>query len=89
MKRLLLGFGLVVAVAYALRARFAAPQPYPSWEETDNDPEDLGQDLRHRHVLKDPAADFFGEQPELRYHLHLVTDEGVPGRGDAWSCFVR
>jgi len=48
MKRLLLGFGLVVAVAYALRARFAAPQPYPSWEETDNDPEDLHQDLAQR-----------------------------------------
>jgi hypothetical protein len=48
MKRLLLGFGVVVAIAYALRARFAAPQPYPSWEETDNDPEDLGQDLAQR-----------------------------------------
>jgi hypothetical protein len=48
MKRLLLGFGLVAALAYALRARFAAPQPYPSWEETDNDPEDLSHDLAQR-----------------------------------------
>ena len=48
MKRLLLGFALVAAVAYALRDFFAAPQPHPSWEETDNDPEDLSQDLAQR-----------------------------------------
>jgi hypothetical protein len=48
MKRLLLGFGLVAAVAYVLRDRFAAPQPHPSWEETDNDPEDLSSDLAQR-----------------------------------------
>jgi hypothetical protein len=48
MKRLLLGFGLAVAVAYALRDFFAAPQPHPSWEETDNDPEDLSSDLAQR-----------------------------------------
>ena len=48
MKRLLLGFGLVAGVAYALRDFFTAPQPVPSWEETDNDPEDLGQDLAQR-----------------------------------------
>jgi hypothetical protein len=38
----------VAAVAYALRDFFAAPQPHPSWEETDNDPEDLSQDLAQR-----------------------------------------
>jgi hypothetical protein len=48
MKRLLLGFALAAAVAYALRDRFAAPQPHPSWEETDNDPEDLSHDLAQR-----------------------------------------
>jgi hypothetical protein len=48
MKRLLLGFALAAAVAYALRDRFAAPQPHPSWEETDNDPEDLSGDLAQR-----------------------------------------
>ncbi|HMI21834.1 MAG TPA: hypothetical protein VK496_02855 [Gaiellaceae bacterium] len=48
MKRLLLGFGLAAAVAYALREYFAAPEPMPSWEETDNDPEDLSQDLAQR-----------------------------------------
>ena len=48
MKRLLLGFGLVAWAAYALRDFFTAPQPSPSWEETDNDPEDLGQDLAQR-----------------------------------------
>jgi hypothetical protein len=48
MKRLLLGFGLATGVAYALREWFAAPQPAPSWEETDNDPEDLSQDLAQR-----------------------------------------
>ena len=48
MKRLLLGFALVAAVAYALRDFFAAPQPHPSWEETDNDPEDLSEDLAQR-----------------------------------------
>jgi hypothetical protein len=47
-KRLLLGFGLAAAVAYALRDFFAAPQPHPSWEETDNDPEDLSRDLAQR-----------------------------------------
>jgi hypothetical protein len=47
MKRLLLGFALVAAVAYALRNFFAAPQPHP-WEETDNDPEDLSGDLAQR-----------------------------------------
>ena len=48
MKRLLLGFGLAAGVAYALRDFFAVPQPNPSWEETDNDPEDLSQDLAQR-----------------------------------------
>lgn len=48
MKRLLLGFALVAAVAYALRDFFAAPEPHPSWEETDNDPEDLSRDLAQR-----------------------------------------
>jgi hypothetical protein len=48
MKRLLLGFALVAAVAYVLRDFFAAPQPHPSWEETDNDPEDLSRDLAQR-----------------------------------------
>ena len=48
MKRLLLGFALVAGVAYALRDFFTAPQPHPSWEETDNDPEDLNRDLAQR-----------------------------------------
>jgi hypothetical protein len=48
MKRLLLGLAVAAAVAYALRDFFAAPQPHPSWEETDNDPEDLSQDLAQR-----------------------------------------
>ena len=48
MKRLLLGFGLATGIAYAVREWFAAPQPAPSWEETDNDPEDLNRDLAQR-----------------------------------------
>ena len=48
MKRVLLGFGVAAAIAYALREWFAAPQPQPSWDETDNDPEDLSQDLAQR-----------------------------------------
>ena len=48
MKRLLLGFALAAGAAYALRDFFAAPQPQPSWEETDNDPEDLSVDLAQR-----------------------------------------
>jgi hypothetical protein len=48
MKRLLLGVAIVAAIAYALRDVFAAPQPHPSWEETDNDPEDLSHDLAQR-----------------------------------------
>jgi hypothetical protein len=48
MKRLVLGFGLAAGVAYALRDFFAAPQPNPTWEETDNDPEDLSGDLAQR-----------------------------------------
>jgi hypothetical protein len=48
MKRLLLGFGLAAGVAYAVRERFAAPLPQPSWDETDNDPEDLSTDLAQR-----------------------------------------
>ena len=48
MKRVLLGFGLAAGIAYALREWFAAPQPQPSWDETDNDPEDLSQDLAQR-----------------------------------------
>ena len=43
-----MGFGLATGVAYALRSYFAAPQPHPSWEETDNDPEDLSADLAQR-----------------------------------------
>ncbi|MDX6435189.1 MAG: hypothetical protein QOK34_23 [Gaiellaceae bacterium] len=48
MKRLLLGFGLAAGLAYAAREWFAAPMPQPSWDETDNDPEDLSQDLAQR-----------------------------------------
>ena len=48
MKRLLLGFALAAGAAYWLREFFGAPQPYPSWEETDNDPEDMSQDLAQR-----------------------------------------
>ena len=48
MKRLLLGFGLAAGLAYAVRQWLAAPQPNPSWDETDNDPEDLSQDLAQR-----------------------------------------
>ena len=48
MKRVLVGIGLAAGIAYALREWFAAPQPQPSWDETDNDPEDLSQDLAQR-----------------------------------------
>ena len=48
MKRVLLGLGLAAGIAYALREWFAAPQPHPSWDETDNDPEDLSRDLAQR-----------------------------------------
>jgi hypothetical protein len=48
MKRVLLGLGLAAGIAYALREWFAAPQPQPSWDETDNDPEDLSRDLAQR-----------------------------------------
>ena len=55
MKRLLLGFGVATGVAYALRDFFAAPQPQPSWEETDNDPEDLSDDLAQRARMAEGA----------------------------------
>ena len=48
MKRVLLGIGLAAGIAYALREWFAAPQPQPSWDETDNEPEDLSQELAQR-----------------------------------------
>lgn len=48
MKRLLLGLGLAAGVAYAVREWFAAPLPQPSWDETDNDPEDMSWDLAQR-----------------------------------------
>jgi hypothetical protein len=50
MKRLLLGFGFAAAFAYGVRELFGTPQPQPqpSWDETDNDPEDLSQDLAQR-----------------------------------------
>jgi hypothetical protein len=48
MKRLLLGFGLAATLAYAVRELIGARQPQPSWDETDNDPEDLSQDLAQR-----------------------------------------
>jgi hypothetical protein len=48
MKRLLLGLGLAAGVAYAAREWFAAPLPQPSWDETDNDPEDMSLDLAQR-----------------------------------------
>jgi hypothetical protein len=48
MKRLLLGFGLAAGFAYAVREWFGAPTPQPSWDETDNDPEDLSRDLAQR-----------------------------------------
>ena len=48
MKRLLLGFGLAATIAYAARELFGARPPQPTWDETDNDPEDLSQDLAQR-----------------------------------------
>jgi hypothetical protein len=48
MKRLLLGFGFAAAFAYGVRELFGTPQPQPTWDETDNDPEDLSQDLAQR-----------------------------------------
>jgi hypothetical protein len=48
MKQLLLGFALATGAAYAVRELFAAPMPQPSWDETDNDPEDLSGDLAQR-----------------------------------------
>jgi hypothetical protein len=40
---------LAAGIAYALREWFAAPLPQPSWDETDNDPEDLlSRDLAQR-----------------------------------------
>ncbi len=39
MKRLLLGFGLVMGAAELIR-RYAIAPAHPTWEETDNDPED-------------------------------------------------
>jgi hypothetical protein len=64
MKRLVLGFGLGVALAYGWQ-RLAESGPTPSsrpWEETDNDPEDavrgdLAGDLaaRTREVEQDEA----------------------------------
>ena len=55
MKRLLLGFGLAATLAYALRELLGAPQPQPTWDETDNDPEDLSQDLAQRARLAEGA----------------------------------
>jgi hypothetical protein len=65
MKRLLLGFGLATGVAYASRRFLAAPPPAPSWEETDNDPEDLSQDLaaRARHAEAAAAPEEQAEAP--------------------------
>jgi hypothetical protein len=48
MKRLLLGFGLAAGLAYAVREWFGTPPPRPGWDQTDNDPEDLNQDLAQR-----------------------------------------
>jgi hypothetical protein len=56
MRRLLLGFALATALAYVLRDFFAAPPPAPSWEETDNDPEDLSRDLAERARQAEAAA---------------------------------
>ncbi len=57
MKRLLLGFGLATGLAYGVRELFGEPQPQPqpSWDETDNDPEDLSQDLAQRARLAEGA----------------------------------
>ena len=48
MKRLLLGFGFATGLAYAVRELFATPSPHPTWDDTDNDPEDLNRDLAQR-----------------------------------------
>jgi hypothetical protein len=62
MKRLLLGFLLAAGLAYVLRDWFAAPEPLPSWEETDNDPEDLSSDLAKR-AREAEGADAAEETP--------------------------
>jgi hypothetical protein len=56
MKQILLGFLLATGVAYAVRRFLAAPPPAPSWEETDNDPEDLSGDLAARARQAESAA---------------------------------
>ena len=56
MKFILLGFAVGAGFAYALRDFFAAPPPAPSWEETDNDPEDLSRDLVERARSAEAAA---------------------------------
>src|SRR5919204_451574 len=73
MKRVLLGFALAAGVVYALRERFAAPQPQPSWEETDNDPEDLR--LHDRKLGFEPG-------PAGRHlcPVRLLVDSALPAR---------
>src|SRR5512133_336624 len=80
MKRLLLGFGLAAGAAYAVRDRLAAPLPQPSWDETDNDPEDLSADLAQR-AREAEGAQASEESPaterrlEQRLHEPQVLDE--------------
>jgi hypothetical protein len=72
MKRLVLGFGLGVALAYGWQ-RMAESGPTPSsrpWEETDNDPEDAARDdlpgdlaARTREVEDEEAAETEAEAP--------------------------
>ena len=72
MKRLVLGFGLGVALAYGWW-RMAEPGPTPSsrpWEETDNDPEDA--------VRKDLAGDLAARTREAQEEEGVETEAPAP-----------
>ena len=72
MKRLLLGFGLGMALAYGW-LRMAEPGPTPSsrpWEETDNDPEDAVRD--------DLAGDLAARTREAEVEEESVETEAQP-----------
>jgi hypothetical protein len=72
MKRLVLGLGLGVALAYGW-SRMAEPGPTPSsrpWDETDNDPEDV--------VREDLPGDLAARTREAQEEEGVETEAPAP-----------
>ena len=81
MKRLLVGFGLGGVLVYGWRRLLGSePEPEPSWQGTDNDPEDrasISDDLFHR--TRDSVPFDYERNPAQETEESRETPRATPG----------